>query len=605
MHKVIIIFLSILLPLYAGPVSIVPMDTTPLFYKDSSCAHITERSDMIFESLLNKTRTFEGGRVSTVLENIREDIKRMRTDFSWKIIDKVLNIDMREINEELGVLYQEDNAQVRAALLCESMLAIGKRSHRYYLKIIYELEQSYHYWKQQSEYPFYCVLTQNPLGLWQYHKEKQQLHDNQIESSRLLHSCYEHLGTLARTMGSFKNEYGFDHIREWLIDAITASSHSSSAYKSLPKDISLEQLAIVLRELVCDKMHDQKMILKDIDIVAIPSHWKRNWLWYSLGVSTVVAGWYYTAKNASFFEKKCSLAKQVVRRNYATYVAEPLLDIKKELLGIDGGPDSAGEQIRKLAQQLKPSSEWQEHIAQQLIDSYPKAFGDLSINYDIKEIVEKAGTLDENFFNISLSRIINQWDTGGFLFESYSNLFGKTTKAKIVQRVPYLAFLKTQMAECNLKNKAAVALEVSAQRIHETEKKLNLILALIALYPAYWVVLQALKGIKMGGGYWMPKGYDDRPIYHFLSKIKEIVDDENYLEARREDDFFHPTDCVIGKIVYMCSLLRNELQKVNRIRRMKMEEFLRKFYGAPTNQGKLIYVQKMLDEYQSWPRLIK
>jgi hypothetical protein len=493
---------------------------------------------------------------------------------------------------------------LRVAVLVQAMACVSLVAHTKLVTALDALERADAFWKNQQKSPLYYKVTKSPLAWFSFKSLKGEI-ASKIKQIHLLRTQHhEVLGHITLRASSFDPSQQSAQQLVWIAHMIEQCNQVNSYFFKEVQPQTVEGFAYCIKKIAKQLSRHEKLFGRTMDAVTVPSHWERNWLWYTLGTVAATTAYQYVQKNKSMFSTLLSKVHAVALKNYTNYIAGPLRDIKNEIFTTDGGKPSAGQELIDLGNKIAPSQQEHRDLSQDYVDVCARSRKVLGLNYNGAELLKNAERIDKNYFNKHITEVAREWGKGGLIIESYWNPTQTTTKSKVINMVPELGVVGGRISMYHIQLYASIAIKIAAKRIHETEKKLNLILAMIALVPAYLVARQVALGVKKFGGYFIPQGYDDRSVKAALCLLKDEIDDCCYLHATN-DDTFDAQPLIIGRIAYQTSKLMNSLSKVSVSARQTMMHLLEKFYTAPTNTGKRVYLEKMLAEYESWPRFIE
>lgn len=544
------------------------------------------------------------------LQKIKNDVKHLSISDAKGVFDT-----LNYVEPILGIVDTDSRhacQQLRAAAIAKSTEKLLENVYKKCIEIIILLEGHAHYWNNQYKHQNYYFFHRSPLKWFGSTSRKAEIINNKERIENALKNHQKMIGEIAFLASEFNEEASLEELYEWIFRCYS-TINSLLPTALYDKAVFTQEKCLSVIEQINNFFHNYKYYtLKNLHNALMPSHIERNWALYTVITAVVTASFWYMYNNPNALSDTSTRMSDFCMKNYINHVKDPILDIKNAFFIKKNDATSAGEQLKKIINNdLKPSEE----SLNQLKKDYCAVVKDINqtfrLNITLNEIEQKSLALDENYLDSLMQTIGVHWEKGGIFFESYWDPFSATSKSKVANKYPSLGVLYVRVLKANGKLLISELAEVAITRMAKMDydiqeiqqKKLNLVLAVVAFLPAAGAIWGMYKGLRSFGGYMLPKGYDDTPIRTYIMKMQDIIDEALYVNKKKElrdiDSY------LLGKLFYYAAQLEKEIVRVSKKNREKMQDFFEKFYITTTLKGKKMYLEKMLHEYYSWPRFVQ
>lgn len=544
------------------------------------------------------------------LQKIRHDLIQFRAKNNNS---KLLDI-LEQTQVTLGVIdaqVQHDCRQLRAAIMIRAMKKLLMRVYKNCIETLILLEKHAEYWGQQYRHQNYYFFHRSPLKWFSKSSRRSEIvrKKKSIEDAVAMHQ--KMMGHIALLASEFNAQETVENQYQWI------NRCCSQLEVLLPTVSKMEPITEENCLSVINKMYDffgtyEKYFFRKINRALMPSHVERNWAFYTIATAALAASSCYIYQNPHALNNAYKKIADFCIKNYMNHVRDPLLDIKNAFFIKKNDAVSAGQQLKKVINDdLRPSQENLEQLKKDYCSVVTDINQTFKLKLNAKEIEQKAFTLNENYLDDLIQVMGRYWEKGGVFFESYWTPLTETTKSKVANKCPSLGILYARVLKANTKSLLSEVSEIAITRMDKIDfdfqeiqqKKLNLVLAVVAFLPAAGFVWGAYKGIRSFGSYLLPKGYDDTPIKSYTIKMQDLLDDAQYMSDQK--NFKDLDSQLIGKLFYYADRLEHEIKHISQNSRAILQKLLEKYYASATLEGKKLYLEKILHEYYSWPRFIQ
>lgn len=588
--------------LYSAPL-IVPVDFKPSMHfrhleKELFSTKVTTVLIRTFTDIESFTDHHTLIDVHSSLQAVRKNV----THFSMNTFDAMLNnlLSLKNAFALMGSQGQEQCQQLYTAVYLRAVLELCKKSDEVFIEAIAMLEKNGNYWDEQYAHPYYYFFHRSPLKWSKKTSYKVEIMTNKKCISDVQHQYEVALGENALLCAEFNDHASGDELFAWIKRLCVDLSKLCLKSPLKPEFITQENCGHIIKQLYAALNKQDKRIQEQVRGATMPSHFEHNWALCTGLIVAAIGGYVYMHKNPGVIQKSFQRVQDFFVKNYTNHLREPLRGIKKELFIDKNDSVSMAQELNKLVEKSTPSKEMEKELIEDTYKFYIDIDKSLGMHCDLEELRLKSEALDRGYFLRFLHRIFSEkWPEGGVVVQSWMNPFAKTTKSKIFDEIPGGITLLARLTE----HQGISMLKVGFNKIDESEKKVNLTLAMVSLLPAYFVMSKAVSGIRSFGGFLLPKGYDDTPIKNYIIKMQDLLDDILYIDSLKTYDTLDARS--VGKLLYYGAQLDDEIKHLSQKNRIALEALLEKFSITNDLKGKHLYLEKMLREYESWTRFIQ
>jgi hypothetical protein len=279
--------------------------------------------DLVYQKVCAQASTFIPDAVAGVLR--AQDTIAALTSLSVAMNN---NPGANEIEQEQ---YQRVRAELLARAAYDDLYTLSSAIK----ETLDTLETASLYCQWCTEHPFRYTLSKSPTSWWGQSSQAGELRKKQGHIQELLCLYNEQYGSLVRHQGHFELCSSYQERLVWVEKAIAILvgcmvNEMTNQYASLannPPDVAtMDTLRTIVRTQI-DSMHNE------VRPLAVPSHWMRNWLPYTVAGIGLIAAGIVCAKNATAIQDG---AEKLLAgaHNGLEYCTEPLSKLKKTLFGV-------------------------------------------------------------------------------------------------------------------------------------------------------------------------------------------------------------------------------------------------------------------------------